>query len=89
MITFVNIRKSLGIQKAPGPRGARLWLVYSIPGIRQMVKGRTSTALGFVQWSPGFRRYAFAPFAGVIMSEGCLREVAGFCATKTKGRRKR
>lgn len=44
----------------------------------------SGVALGWVQWAPNFRKYAFESFPSMIYDACCLRDLSEFVEAKTK-----
>lgn len=40
--------------------------------------------LGWVQWHPGFRKYAFESLPGMVYDACCLRDLSEFVESRTK-----
>ena len=43
--------------------------------------------LGRIEWFSRWRKYVFAPLPATVFEEDCLREIAAFCAARTREHR--
>jgi len=45
----------------------------------------SGSRIGFIQWYPPFRKYAFFPNVGCVFDPNCLTDIADFIIEKNEG----